>query len=310
MRALTARERSFTLHGLWVLLSLGANRIDRAFQRVGVPKGVSALATIVGWYGLLGMLERRRPHDPDWQPPGAEVANDGAFLASTTVVALVGQGIGGGLAGRYRKGPGAVTRLGVSGGVVASLLTSEFIHYSLHRLTHEWGPGWKFHSVHHSPARLHIYNATRFHPAESFVEGILEGAALGVVGFGPEQHVTHAAARSTYGQLQHANIELDSGPLDHAFATPDLHRWHHSEIYAEGDNNYGAVLSVWDKLFGTFFRPERPLDARLGIGRMPDFPQRFVELLATPFRWAAIKHRNRQTWYAEADVNPDIHPRS
>ena len=35
-------------------------------------------------------------------------------------------------------------------------------------------------------------------------------------------------------------------------ATPDLHRWHHSTVYEEGDSNYGAVTSVWDRVFGTY----------------------------------------------------------
>jgi sterol desaturase/sphingolipid hydroxylase (fatty acid hydroxylase superfamily) len=203
-----------------------------------------------------------------------------------------------------------VGHLGIVGGLAASLLTSDLIHYSLHRLGHEWGPAWTFHSVHHSPERLHIFNATRFHPVEQAVEGVLEGFALGAVGFTTPQHLTHATARATYGQLQHANIAVDSGALDHVFATPDLHRWHHSEIYAEGDTNYGAVISVWDRLFGTFFRPDRAFDAKLGVGRMPDFPQRLWGLLATPFRWAAIKRRNADTWYGDADANPDVHQRS
>ena len=34
-----------------------------------------------------------------------------------------------------------------------------------------------------------------------------------------------------------------------------LHRWHHSTVYDEGDSNYGAVTSGWDRVFGTWFRP-------------------------------------------------------
>jgi sterol desaturase/sphingolipid hydroxylase (fatty acid hydroxylase superfamily) len=120
--------------------------------------------------------------------------------------------------------------------------------------------------------------------------------------------MTHGVARATYGQLQHLNAEVDSAMLDYVFSTPDLHRWHHSEIYEEGDNNYGAVVSVWDRLFGTFFRPDRPLDSTLGVGRMPRFPQRLRELLATPFRWSAIKADNAETWYAD-EQNPDVHQR-
>ncbi len=262
------------------------------------------------------LLERRRPFRTDWNPPGDEIRTDGAFFLTSTTAALTGQALGAAVAHVLRPRPGSIGRtprigrLGIAGGVAASLLTSDLVHYSLHRLGHEWGPAWKFHSVHHSPERLHIFNATRFHPVEQAVEGVLEGFALGAVGFSTAQHLTHSTARATYGQLQHSNIDVDSGPLDHVFATPDLHRWHHSEVYAEGDTNYGAVISVWDRLLGTFFRPARAFDAKLGVGRMPAFPQRFKELLGAPFRWASIKERNAETWYGEAEANPDIHQRS
>lgn len=299
------------LHGLWLVVTLGADRLDRRARAKGAPEGAALGVTVLGWYGLLRALEHRRPFRPEWDPPASEKRTDGAFFLTSAVAALSGQALGAAAARRWRGDRvGRVARLGVGGGIAASLLTSEAVHYSLHRLSHEWGPAWKFHSVHHSPARLHIYNATRFHPVEQAVEGVLEGFALGAVGFSPTQHLTHSTARATYGQLQHCNIDVDSGPLDHVFATPDLHRWHHSEIYAEGDNNYGAVLSVWDRLFGTFFRPRRSFDARLGVGRMPDFPHRLAGLLATPMRWAAIKERNAPTWYGDSDANPDLHKRS
>ena len=319
MAQLTPRQRSVGLHVLWAALAVGANRLERGFRRAGAPPGSALLATVVGWNGLLLFLERRRPFDPDWNPRADEARTDGAFLATSAISALSGQALGATLAHRVRTARSgrngsdampAVTHLGIVGGLAASLLTSDLVHYSLHRLGHEWGPAWKFHSIHHSPERLHLLNATRFHPVEQAVEGVLEGFALGTVGFSPAQHVTHSTARATYGQLQHCNIAVDSGPLDHVFATPDLHRWHHSEIYAEGDTNYGAVISVWDRLFGTFFRPARPFDAILGVGRMPRFPRRLWGLLTTPFRWAAIKRDNADTWYGEAEANPDLHRRS
>ncbi len=307
------------MHALWAGLVLGANPLERWLRRRGAPPRTSTLAIFPVWYAMLALLERRRPHEQEWNPGAAEMRTDGAFFGGVTVAALTGQAVGAGLAPRLgvaaRGGAGGgrlVPRLGIAGGVVASIAAFDLVHYSLHRLGHEWGPAWKFHSVHHSPNRLHIFNATRFHPVESFIEGTLEGAVLAVAGLSESQHVAHGVARATYGQLQHCNIDLDSGPLDHVFATPDLHRWHHSEVYAEGDTNYGAVTSVWDRLFGSFFRPSRGFDADLGIGRMPDFPQRFFGLLSVPFRWSAIKERNAATWYDDAATaaNPDVHPRS
>ena len=41
----------------------------------------------MGWNGLLLLLERRRPFDPDWNPPAGEARTDGAFLLTSAVAA-------------------------------------------------------------------------------------------------------------------------------------------------------------------------------------------------------------------------------
>ncbi len=307
----TPRQLSTGLHALWGGIVLGADRLDRRLQSRGLPPGLSVLVTIVGWYSLLGAVERRRPHDDEWAGTTADRRADAAFFAMSAAAASTASNYGSSLVRRLLPGRTAMplARLGPVGGLAASLLISDLVHYTLHRTSHEWGPAWTVHSVHHSPAGLNTWNATRFHPFEQALEGVLEGFVVGLAGFSPTQHLTHSTARATYGQLQHINADVDSGPLDHVFSTPDLHRWHHSEVYAEGDNNYGAVISIWDRIFGTFFRPNRPLDSELGVGRMPDFPQRFLESMLTPFRWGAIKGRNASTWLTPG-TNPDLHKRS
>jgi sterol desaturase/sphingolipid hydroxylase (fatty acid hydroxylase superfamily) len=90
-----------------------------------------------------------------------------------------------------------------------------------------------------------------------------------------------------YGQLQHANVELRiPRALDRIFSSPGLHRWHHSTDPREGNRNYGAILSLWDLAFGTFFRPrDRDFAGPVGIADLPRFPQRYLAQLSTPFRW-------------------------
>ena len=100
-----------------------------------------------------------------------------------------------------------------------------------------------------------------------------------------------------YGNLQHCNIDLRSGALDHFFSMPDLHRWHHSAVYEEGDPNYGVFTRSGTR---SSARCTDPTTARarieLGVGRMPDFPTRFVELVRVPIDWARIRERNAATW--------------
>jgi sterol desaturase/sphingolipid hydroxylase (fatty acid hydroxylase superfamily) len=126
---------------------------------------------------------------------------------------------------------------------------------------------------------------------------------VGALGLSHEQHVVHQAMRALYGQVQHCNVDVDSGPLNWVFSTPDLHRWHHSTVYAEGDTNYGAITSVWDQVFGTHFEPaDREGPEQIGVGRMPDFPRTFWALERVPLDWKKIRDRNAETWFADEPV--------
>ena len=193
---------------------------------------------------------------------------------------------------------GIVARLPIPVAVAIAVAAYDLVHSRLHQLGHVWGPGWRVHSAHHSPKGLYWINAGRFHAAELLIDSPFGGLVIGRLGLSRDQHIACQTVRLTYGQLQHCNIDLRSGPLDHLFSTPDIHRWHHSTIYAEGNTNYGAITTIWDKLFGTFYRPaDRDGPDELGVGRMPDFPQRCWELQRVPVDWARIRERNADTWF-------------
>jgi len=154
----------------------------------------------------------------------------------------------------------------------------------VHRLAHEWGPLWRVHAVHHSVPRLYWLNATRFHPVEMAMEGTAETIVLALLGAGEDTLLSHSVVRALYGQIQHGNVDLDSGVVNQVLATPERHRWHHSTVAAEGNTNYGAIVSTWDRLMGTDWLPEdRPFDADIGVGGDPDYPQGWVDQLAAPF---------------------------
>lgn len=293
------------LHALVVTGAVGAVALDRRLRRSGSGAlgklQVAPAVASVAFYGLLWAVESRRPHRDDWRPSRAEVGADAAFLASVMAVQGAGMAVAAPIERRITRTAG-VDRLPLPVGVVVAVLAYDLGHSRLHHLGHRWGPAWRIHSVHHSPERLYWFNATRFQGLEMFVDMIWETLAVGALGLSRDQHVAYQTVRGMYGQLQHGNIALRSGPLDHVLSTPDLHRWHHSTVYEEGDTNYGAVTSVWDKVFGTFYRPDdRDGPDHLGVGRMPDFPQRFWELERVPVDWAAIRERNAATWEADGD---------
>jgi sterol desaturase/sphingolipid hydroxylase (fatty acid hydroxylase superfamily) len=292
--------RSWALHAGVVAGAAVAVHLDRRVRRridVGIPLGSTVV--IGACWTTIAVLERRRPFRSGWnQPIDADRRADALFFASTAPVSLAMSALGAGAAARLPRRAN-LAALPTPIAVAVAIVVYDLFHSQLHRLGHEWGPAWRVHSVHHSPRRLYWGNATRFHAIESALDGLGEGVISAALGMSADQEVAYRTFRALYGQLQHANIEVDSGVLDRVFSTPDLHRWHHSTDYDEGDTNYGAITSVWDQLLGTWFRPNRAFDAEVGVGRMPNFPTAYAELAAVPFRWDAIRQANADTFLTD-----------
>ena len=89
------------------------------------------------------------------------------------------------------------------------------------------------------------------------------------------------------GFSQHCNIDMRLGFFYWFFNVVDLHRWHHSKDVAESDNNYGNNLIVYDRLFGTYYHPERQGAPDRSVGDIgllnPDYPQNYLGQLLAPF---------------------------
>jgi len=71
--------------------------------------------------------------------------------------------------------------------------------------------------------------------------------------------------------------------------TTDTHRIHHSVIFEQANSNYGAVLSVWDRLFGTYTSIGRAEHDQIVFG-VRELPRRDClkpsAMLLTPWRIA------------------------
>jgi len=68
--------------------------------------------------------------------------------------------------------------------------------------------------------------------------------------------------------------------------TPWMHWVHHSRWQPETDSNFASVLSVWDRLFGTFRLRDDPAAIDLGLDDDPDDGRwrTLSGMLARPFR--------------------------
>ncbi len=275
-------------------LAIAAVPLARRARRVLPPKladmAVSAGMAGAGWM-MLAVAERVAPHRDEWNEPDEEAGTDLTYL----LVALAPTALGANaLAGALAR-PGAASRRDarwswphhwpLPARVALALLSTELIHYWHHRAAHRIDALWKAHAIHHSEKRLYWVNGTRFHPIDEVPLIALQALALRVLDVGPDELVVHNAFKLIHGLLQHANIDGNMGPAQRIFSTAEQHRMHHAPTVPREAVNYGAVLSVWDQLFGTAARPAAGSAVdRIGLLDQDEVPWRFGEQMLVPFR--------------------------
>ena len=112
-----------------------------------------------------------------------------------------------------------------------------------------------------------------------------------VLGFSPEAVFAAAVITGVQGLVSHFNVDSRAGWLNHVLVGTELHRYHHSAVPAES-GNFGAVVSVWGQLFGTFVYKPAQAPAELGVEDRSLYPAdtRLLAILAYPLRSA--KRRN------------------
>jgi sterol desaturase/sphingolipid hydroxylase (fatty acid hydroxylase superfamily) len=102
--------------------------------------------------------------------------------------------------------------------------------------------------------------------------------------------LTHGLAVFGMASIQHGNIRLPERLerwLQPVLVTVDMHRIHHSIAFDQANSNYGAVLSVWDRLFGSFTGVTRAQHDRIVFG-VRELPRRDClkpsAMMLTPWR--------------------------
>ena len=164
-----------------------------------------------------------------------------------------------------------------------ALLIAEFGRYWVHRWAHNLPLLWRFHAIHHSPNRLYLLNAARFHPIEKVFFLIPETVPFIILGTNAEALALYAVFNSIHGLFQHSNIYMKLGWLNYIFSMAELHRFHHSKLINESNKNYGNNLIIWDIVFGTFFYPKNKEVNTIGLYN-PEYPKSYLAQLKAPFQ--------------------------
>ena len=135
---------------------------------------------------------------------------------------------------------------------VISFLAMDLMLYCLHKACHSIDCLWMLHKVHHNDPYLNVTTAFRLHFFEILLITSMKVLLVLVLGIKVTWLLAIEVVITFFIMLHHSNISLLAEKyLGWIIITPYLHRVHHSTLRNEHDRNYGAVLSLWDRLFGT-----------------------------------------------------------
>ncbi|MDM0012327.1 lysoplasmalogenase family protein [Variovorax sp. J22P168] len=142
-------------------------------------------------------------------------------------------------------------------GWLLALVFYDFCYYWLHRFGHESAVLWAAHVVHHQSQHYNLSTALR-QTSSGALFGWIFYLPMAIAGVPPLVFVVVALVDLLYQFWVHTEQIGKLGWFDRWFCSPSNHRVHHAVNDRYVDRNYGGVLIVWDRLFGTFREEDEP----------------------------------------------------
>jgi sterol desaturase/sphingolipid hydroxylase (fatty acid hydroxylase superfamily) len=173
---------------------------------------------------------------------------------------------------------------------VAAFLLLDFLNYAVHRCQHAVPFLWRLHAMHHSDPDVDVTTSVRHHPIEYLLATGVYWLTVLALDLPVAVVLIHGLAVFAAAAVTHGNTRLPEWLerlLQPVVITLDLHLVHHSIAYDEANANFGAVLSIWDRLFGTFVRLPRAQQERIvfGVRELPRLEcLKPSAMLLTPWR--------------------------
>ena len=127
----------------------------------------------------------------------------------------------------------------------------DLVFYIYHRISHRVNFLWAIHMSHHSSEEMNFAVSFRqawFGPISKIPFFMI----LPLLGFDPTIIAVAGVISTLWGIVGHTQIVGKLGPLEWVFNTPSHHRVHHGSNAQYIDKNYGNLLIIWDRMFGTF----------------------------------------------------------
>lgn len=132
-----------------------------------------------------------------------------------------------------------------------AVLAADFTYYWMHRCEHTVRLFWANHSVHHSSPEFNFSTALRLSWIDALVSWLFY-VPMVLIGFSAVETIIGMIVGLAYQSWIHTEKVGRLGWLDRVFNTPSAHRVHHGTNTEYIDRNFGGILIVWDRLFGTY----------------------------------------------------------
>jgi sterol desaturase/sphingolipid hydroxylase (fatty acid hydroxylase superfamily) len=181
------------------------------------------------------------------------------------------------------------TNAGILATILLTILIVDFFGgWLVHIVEHKFKILWRFHVIHHADNNVDVTTGLRHHPVESVVRGLFFFMGILLSGAPMFAVMIYQTILVFFTAFEHANISLPKwldNAMSYVFISPNMHKVHHHWKQPYTDSNYGAIISIWDRLFGTYKHLDKDL-IRYGIDK--DYPneqdENFLLLLKKPFQ--------------------------
>jgi sterol desaturase/sphingolipid hydroxylase (fatty acid hydroxylase superfamily) len=169
-----------------------------------------------------------------------------------------------------------------------AVVVYDFVAFGVHIGLHRSEALWSVHKIHHSSLQLDWLATTRAHMFENLVRQVAAQAPLFVLGMRAPTVALTLVVYAGFALYGHSNLRVGGRWVETLFVTPRLHRLHH--IPATSQNNFATILTIWDRLFGTFESSDANSEERIGVpGEIDEYPQRFFAAFRQPMREARAR---------------------
>ncbi|HUC11673.1 MAG TPA: sterol desaturase family protein [Stellaceae bacterium] len=243
---------------------------------------VFLLATVVE-----GLLILRRQGSYPWKNAGVSLSMAiGHFITQAAVYGLI-FGVIAGFVYRFR-----LTTIPVSfhhwPSLIVLFVLVDLAFYIEHRCSHRVLFLWASHSVHHSSEKMLVTTAYRLAWTPILSGIFLFYLPLVWVGYDPFWVYGMVSASLSYQFFVHTELVPRIGWLEWFINTPSAHRVHHASNAEYIDKNYGGVLLIWDRLFGSYQAEQSDIQIRYGLAHPRSAPNNpFV--IAYEELWQTLK---------------------